>query len=453
MNAIAALFKNTFSLDIDRTKRILALALPIIGGMVSQNIINLVDIGMVGKLGTTSLAAVGIGGVLSFLSAAFIMGVSVGVQAIAARRKGEKNYQDMAVALNAGLLLVTIISPILSIILYNVTPIFFPLMHNDQTVINLGIPYLQIRIIGILFIGINFAFRGYWSGTDRSKFYMYALILINISNVLLNYILIFGNWGAPSLGVKGAAIASVLALLIGNIFYIILGTIYARKSGFLKKWPTSTDLRSLLNLSFPSGIQQFFFAAGYAAFYWIIGKVGTRELAAANVLINILMVAIFPSMGLGMASATLVSQALGRKDPDDAYQWAFDVLKIGLILLILIGLPFWLIPDLILSIFLHDTATLIIARLPLMVMGLTIIVEAGIMVFMQSLLGAGDNKRVMFVSIFSHWLLFLPLAYFIGPFMGNGLLSIWIAQCIYRFTLAFSFFILWRQRRWQTIVI
>ena len=146
---------------------------------------------------SAGLAAVGLGGILSFVCGAIVLGVSVGVQAIASRRKGEKDFKHMAVALNCGLIIVILFSPILSSFLYVLTPYFFPLMSKDPDVVALGIPYLQWRIIGIIFLGINFAFRGYWNGIDLSKFYMSALILINISNIMLNYLLIFGKWGFP----------------------------------------------------------------------------------------------------------------------------------------------------------------------------------------------------------------------------------------------------------------
>ncbi len=442
-----------FNRDKKRTKRIFNLALPIIGGMVSQNIINLVDIGMVGVLGTTSLAAVGMAGIMSFVSCALIMGVAVGVQATAARRKGEGNLDQMAYSLNTGIMLVVLSSPLLSALLYYLTPIIFPFLSNDPGVVKIGIPYLQWRILGIVFIGINFAFRGYWNGTDMSKLYMTALIIINLSNILLNYILIFGHFGAPTLGVTGAAIASVLAIIIGNFFYFFMGMKYASNNGFLRHWPRKSEIISLLKLSLPNGIQQLSFAAGYGVLYWIIGAVGTHELAAANVLINIMLIAMFPAMGFGIASATLVGQALGRKEVNEAYQWAFDVFKIGIFTLIIIGIPMWLFPTFILKFFIHNPQTLSIAILPLQIMGFGIMAEALIMIFMQSLLGAGDSKRVMYVTVPAHWLFFLPLVYIVGPTLGFGLLGIWIVQIVYRLLLGATLLILWSGKKWATIKI
>jgi Na+-driven multidrug efflux pump len=122
-----------------RRARILGLALPIIGGMVSQNILNLVDTAMVGHLGDAALAAVGMGGFASFTAMALILGIAVGVQATAARRKGQGRYDEMAVALTAGLLVVVCVAPPFSVILYQCAPIFYPVLVDDPFLLVLGL--------------------------------------------------------------------------------------------------------------------------------------------------------------------------------------------------------------------------------------------------------------------------------------------------------------------------
>ena len=173
-------------------------------------------------------------------------------------------------------------------------------------------------------------------------------------NILLNYVLIFGHFGSPALGVTGAGMASAISMAVGTVVYFYLGFIHARKDGFLKGLANRQETKSLIRISIPSSLQQLFFAAGFVAIFWIIGKIGTAELAAANVLITVTLFAILPGLGLGLAGTTLVSQALGRGDPADAYRWAWDVAKITMIVMTVLGLPLWLIPDLVSSIFIHD---------------------------------------------------------------------------------------------------
>lgn len=434
-----------------RLRRITMLALPIIGGMTSQNILNLVDTAMVGTLGNAALAAVGLGGFVTFMSMALILGISTGVQTMSSRRKGAGEHDDTAKPLNAGLIVVLAVAPLLSVALVLIAPAAYPLLNADPEVIRQGVPYLQLRLAGIIFVGMNFAFRGFWNAIDRSWFYMATLLIMHSSNILLNYMFIFGKLGAPELGATGAAVGTVVSTAIGTLTYIYLALRHARAQGFLHGLPPRADFVTLLRVSLPSGVQQLFFASGFVATYWIIGLVGTRELAAANVLINVTLVAILPGLGLGLAAATLVGQALGRGQVRDAKQWGWDVTRLGLVLLTLLGVPMWLAPDLILGVFIHDPATVAVGRAPMRLVGLTMAVEGLGLVLMHALLGAGDARRVMFVAITTQWLLFLPIAYLVGPVLGLGLLGIWVAQASYRALQAVVFWRFWAGNRWARI--
>jgi len=440
-------------MDPTRRNRIFGLALPIIGGMVSQNLLNIVDTAMVGFLGDAALAAVGLGGFVVFMCQALILGISTGVQSSAARRKGEGNPERAAAILNAALLLVLVVAPIFSLILIQLAEPVFPFLNSDPAVIERGVPYIEWRLGAIVFVGVNFAFRGYWNALDLSRLYMTTLIIMHASNIVLNYILIFGNFGAPALGVTGAGMASAISMGIGTFVYFYLGWKHIRKDGFLRCMATRAETVSLIRISIPSGLQQLFFAAGLVAMFWIIGRIGTSSLAAANVLVTVLLFAILPGLGLGLACATLVGQALGKRKPEDAYQWAFDVAKVTVILLTILGLPMWLIPDLVSSIFIHEEATRDLARWPMRIMGLTMPIEAIGFAFMHGMLGAGDARRVVQVSIGTQWLLFLPLAFVLGPFLGYGLIAVWLWQGITRALQSWLFFTMWRSRKWQHIEV
>ena len=440
-------------MDASRRKRILGLALPIIGGMVSQNLLNIVDTAMVGFLGDAALAAVGLGGFVVFMCQALILGISTGVQTTAARRKGEGRPDRAAAALNTALLLVLLVAPILSVVLIQLAEPVFPFLNSDAAVIERGIPYVEWLLGAIVFVGMNFAFRGYWNALDLSRIYMKTLIIMHACNIILNYALIFGHFGAPALGVTGAGMASAISMCIGTFVYIYLGFRHVAKDCFLRCMATRAETKSLIRVSIPAGLQQLFFAAGLVAMFWIIGRIGTPELAAANVLITVLLFAILPGLALGIACATLVGQALGKREPDDAYQWTFDVAKLTVILLTVLGLPMLLVPDLVSSIFIHEETTRELARWPLRLMGLTLPIEAVGFAFMHGMLGAGDARRVMLVSITTQWLLFLPLAFVIGPVLGYGLIGVWVWQGITRVAQSWLFVAMWRGRGWQRIEV
>jgi len=419
--------------------------------MVSQNLLNIVDTAMVGFLGDPALAAVGLGGFVVFMCQALILGISTGVQSSAARRKGEGKTDRAAAVLNTALLLVLLIAPFFSIVLVQLAGPVFPFLNTDPAVIERGVPYLEWRLSAIVFVGMNFAFRGYWNALDLSRLYMTTLIIMHACNIVLNYALIFGKFGFTAYGVTGAGMASAISMGIGTAIYFFLGFRHIEKGFFLRCFATRSETGSLIRISLPSGLQQLFFAAGLVAMFWIIGRIGTPELAAANVLITVLLFAILPGLALGIACTTLVGQALGARNPDDAYEWAWDVCKITVVLLTVLGMPMWLVPDLVSSIFIHEQSTRDLARWPMRIMGLTMPLEAIGFAFMHGLLGAGDAKRVMLVSIGTQWLIFLPLAFIVGPVLGYGLLGVWLLQGGSRGIQAFLFTEMWRGRKWQHI--
>lgn len=437
----------------DRTNQILQIALPIIGGMMSQNILNLVDAAMVGQLGKVQLAAVGLASFVNFVAAAVFMGFSSGVQATVARRIGEGNESVAANPLNGALVLILVASIPTTFILMNYSTGIMSFLNNDPLVVSEGATYLDMRLIGIMAVGMNFSFRGYLSAVKLTKFYFKTIVTMHAINIFLNYVLIFGNWGFPELGAKGAGLGTTISLFAGTLMYFWLTIKHTKHYGFGLHLPKLETIKQLVKISMPASLQQLFFALGFTLLFWIVGLIGTDELAAAHVLTTLTLVAILPSIGFGMSAGTLVGQALGRNEVDDAYQWAWDTSKIASLSVTLISLPMFFLPEWVLGIFLHDPAVIELATLPLQLVGIAIIIDAYNLVLMSALQGAGATKVVMIVSIVCQWLIFLPLAWFTGPYLGMGLTAIWLIQGLYRFFQLGWFAVLWRKREWAKIEV
>ncbi|MFK7990488.1 MAG: MATE family efflux transporter [Sandaracinaceae bacterium] len=435
----------------DRRKRILSLALPIIGGMISQNLLNLVDTAFVSRMGDESLAAVGQGSFANFMALAFITGLAPGVQAMAARRKGAGDDGETAIPLNGGLLMAVGFGVPIAIGVYFAAPHLFPLLTTDSQVAVLGTGYLQIRLLAAPAAGMNFAFRGYWNAVDLSRLYLRTLIVMHVVNAVLDYALIFGELGAPEMGVDGAATASVISTWVGTVYYFLQAGARARGAGFLRAVPALSMLRTMLRTSLPAALQQFLFAAGMTVFFAFVARLGTAEVAASNVLVNVMLVAILPAIGFGLAAASLVGQALGKKQPEDARRWGWDVLRVALPLIGALAAFLGLFPDLVLGVFLHTDETLDIARLPMRVIALTLPFDVVGMVLLNGLLGAGDSMRVLIVSVGMQWLLFLPAVFVVGPWLGLGLTAVWVANGVYRFIQSGIFVSLWRGDGWTDV--
>jgi len=435
----------------DRSSQIFQIALPIIGGMMSQNILNIVDAAMVGQLGSTQLAAVGLASFMNFVAAAIFMGMAAGVQAMVARRVGEGRIEIAANPLNGALITIFVAALPITLLLTWFSEPIMSFINDDKEVVKHGVAYLDARLLGIMAVGMNFSFRGYLSAIKMTHFYFKTLLIMHSLNILLNYLLIFGNWGFPELGTQGAGLGTTLSMFGGTLLYFFLTVRYTSQYGFGLHLPHKETLIQVIRISLPSSAQQLFFALGFTVLFWIVGQIGTAELAAANVLTTLTLVAILPSIGFGMSSATLVGQALGRKDVDDAYQWAWDTSKIAVLGISLISIPMFFIPELLLSIFLHEPEVIALAKVPLQLVGIAIIIDAVNLVLMSSLQGAGATKATMVVGIVCQWLIFLPLAWIIGPYMGMGLTALWLTQGGYRLFQTFWFASLWQKRAWAEI--
>ena len=430
-----------------------SIALPIMGGMMSQNILNLVDIGMVGRLGDSALAATGIGSFSSYMAISFIIGLSAGVQALAARRLGEGRTSETAIPLNGGLILALVIGIPLCIILILFTPVAFTFLTDDPAVQELGIPYLQIRIASMMAVGMNFSFRGYWSAVHMTGVYLRTLLIMHAINIFLNWVLIFGNLGAPELGVFGAGLATTISLYIGTSVYFFFALRHARDKGFLHGMPSRSTLWQQFRLSLPASLQQLFFAAGLVALVWIVGQIGTAEVAAVNVLLTFHITAILPAFGIALAATTLVGNALGRGDAEDAAKWGWNCSMLTFIYGVILSILLIPLASPILAVFLTNPETRQLAHLPMILWAMMIAFDTMGMVLMNALIGAGDTRRSMWISLLWQWAFFLPLAFLVGPVFGFGLLGVWIVNGIYRVGQALNCAHQWKSRKWARVQI
>jgi MATE family multidrug resistance protein len=439
--------------DRERRRRVWAIALPIMGGMMSQNVLNLVDIAMVGRLGDKALAATGIGGFTNYLAISFIIGLSAGVQALAARRLGEGRNDETAVPLNGGLILALLIGIPACAVMILATPLAFNVLSDDPAVRELGIPYLQARIMGMVAVGMNFSFRGYWSAIHMAGVYLRTLLIMHTINIFLHWVLIFGKLGMPALGVYGAGLSTTISLYIGTLLYLFFAWKHARDKGFLHRLPSRQVLWQQFRLSLPSSLQQLFFSAGVVGLLWIVSQIGTREVAALNVLMTFHITAILPAFGIALAAMTMVGNALGRGDVDDAARWGWNCTALTFIYGVTLSLVLVPLAEPILGLFLTNPETRQLAYLPMVLWALMISFDTAGMVLMNALIGAGDTRRSMWISMIWQWVFFLPLAYVAGPLLGLGLLGVWVVNGIYRVGQAITCSRQWAGLKWAGIKI
>ncbi len=440
---------NAFFPTWERTRRIFALGLPIMAGMSTYVFLELIDLLFVGRLGTTALASVGISVFVVFLFLAIFGGVSVAVQATTARLVGEGETEDLGRFLRTALVIVLVLVPPASFVLVWLAEDVLALMSDDLAVVEIGYAYLAWMFASSALFAINNAFMGFWNATERANLYLRVVILEAVVNVPLNYVFMFGLDPIPAFGVTGAGIGTFTASVVGAIYQFVLGARHA--SGYLRG-PVREHLAVVTRLMVPAGMQQFLDSLALTLMFRIVAFVGTVEVAAYSVLVNMVSAVGMPAWGLGLAGATLVGQAMGAKAMEDANRWAWDVVKIGTLAMVGLGVPFWLFPELILGLFIREPEALAAAVLPCRILGVMIGINGMGYLFASMLNGAGDVKRVMYVNLATQYLVLLPGAYVFGIELGYGLLGIWLThQLGFRALNSLILTTLWRQKRWQKV--
>ncbi|GLR65000.1 MATE family efflux transporter [Marinospirillum insulare] len=436
-----------------RRQKILALALPIMGGMLSQSLLNLVDAILVGSLGETVLAGVGVGGYAIFMLSALVAGLSSGVQSQVARRQGAKQYTQLALPLNAAILLALMITLPLSLVGWFNSSWLVAKINPTTAVQTVANDYFQWRVISLLPIALTLSFRGYWHGIQKTGVYFRIIIFTHTLNILLSIWLIHGGLGIQALGATGAALGTSISVTSGALVWGWLTWRNARPNGFLNKSPSFTLLWSLVSLVAPNSLQQFLFAVSYAVLFWFLGQISTASVAVGHVLVHLSLLLILPGVGLGMAAMTLVGHSLGENNQEEAHRWGWEGMRLAAIILAFLGLPMLLAPEAILGLFLHQESLIELGKIPLMLTGIMITLDSAALVFNQALQGAGAHRSVMQISLSMQWLFFLPAAWFLGIYLQGGLIGIWVAQLAYRMINSVVFVRVWQRRRWQGLKV
>ena len=441
--------------ELTRLSRILVIGVPIIGSMLSQSITNLIDAAMVGQLNDVALAAVGIGSYANFLCVSVMMGLSAAVQAIVSRHYGAGRHRRTTEPLFAGLLLTLLIGIPFTILFLYFAEEYISLYTDDAAVIAVASEYFSWRTAALTFVGMTFVFRGFWSGIGESGVYLRIALIMHLSNIVFSYFLIFGltlfgttYW--EGFGAVGSGMGSGASLCLAALLFF--WRTFAIDQRFHTQYHlTQRTIAQVVRLAVPNSMNQTLFALGLSVLFWIIGMVGTQEQAIGHILTQLSLLLIMPSVGLGIAGASLVGHALGAEEEDNAHRWGWDVVRVAVIIMTLLGLPLWLAPGWVLGLFTHQADLIELGTWPLRILGFAIAFEVASIIFNQTLLGAGASKQVLKINLVMQWIVFLPLAWLIGPYLGFGLTGIWILQAVQRISLAVIYGTIWSRRHWAHI--
>ncbi|MCD5416706.1 MATE family efflux transporter [Candidatus Bipolaricaulota bacterium] len=438
----------------DRSRTVIRLAYPVVLGMISITLLNVVDTAMLGRLGADPLAAAGISAVGYFAIVFSLAGIGIGVQTLTARRYGEKKYRQCGEVLNAGLLLALIAGIPFVAASGWIANAIAPLLSHDPLVTELGAVFLFYRFLGAPFLLFNMVYRGFFGGVGKTGQLMISAILVTVINILLNYLLIFGHGGFPKMGIAGAAIASTIATGIGTVYFLLVSLSRSYRVQFR---PYRSLTRSffwfspIVRLSLPVIGQRMIGNGSFFAFFSIVARIGTLELAASSIIRSVIGLSIMPAIGIGVAAAALVGQNMGAKSAEQAEGLAWEGAKLAVYLMAAVGLLLIVFPRAIFSIYTADPAVIALGRIPLILLGMTQAFGGVALVIGQALQGAGNTRYVMLVELFVCSLLYLPLAYLLGLHLQLGIIGAWTGEFVY--WLAIALLVGWKFKRgtWKKI--
>ena len=439
---------------------------------------SVVDVAMVGRLGAAALAATGMGAMLFWGALSLVIGIRTGVQTVASRRLGQKKYNQCGTALHNGLFMATVYGFPVSIAGWWFAKDFIPFFINDIKATSLTIEYSSIIFLGLLFSAYCFVFQGFYTGVEKTKIHMSVSITSNIVNVYLNAGLIYGSEGVklffsenvpaltflshlwqwttfPAMGVKGAAIATVVASLWMFVHYGLYLFSKQIKSRFavLSLSVDGEMMNRQLRLAAPQGLQEVFIAAGWSMFYKIVGMIGLIELATTELLFTIMHASFMPALGVGQACSTLVSKYMGENKINKSEASIKESIRLAEYIMGVMGLSFILFPKYYLFIFTDDPEILRMGIFGLRMIGAVQFLDAIGFVLWFALSGAGNTLFPAVVESCLTWGVIVLGSYVFGVVLGLGFKALWLLFPIYMGL--FAGIMIWKIRKgdWKNIQI
>jgi putative MATE family efflux protein len=432
-------------------RAILLLAIPMVLEMVLESLFAVVDVLWVGRLGANAVATVGLTESLLALVFSVGIGLSMSTTAMVARRIGEKDPGDAAIAGAQAIFLGLLISVAIGIPAFVFAPQLLRLMGASPEIVVTGSGYARIALGGCGAIVMLFLNNAILRGAGDAAIAMRLLWVSNILNLILDPCLIFGLGPFPRLGVTGAALATFSGRSIGVLyqFYRLMkGTERIRIPPSLLRLNPRVMWR-LIRVSL-TGILQFAIAnTSWIALVRIVSIFGAAALAGYTIAIRIVIFVILPSWGLSNAAATLVGQNLGAGHPQRAEQAVWRTGLYNMLFLGIIGVVFIFSATPLVRLFTHDPAVVPLAASALRILSYGNIAYAYGMVMLQSFNGAGDTVTPTIVNFFGFWVLEIPLAWWLALHQGLRSTGVFLSIVIAQAAVALAGILLFRRGKWK----
>jgi putative MATE family efflux protein len=456
---------------------VLRLAAPTVVAMLAQSAVNEVDIIFLSWLpnpeASNAQAALLPSLIILWLFGGSLSAISVGTQAIAARRIAENKPLDAGAVLVNSFSFSLLAGIVFTAIGYACLDPILNLLIKVPAVREEAASYLGWRLLGITSMVTTFSFKAFFDGLGKTHVHMVASIVMNIVNIVLCIALIFGRWGAPRLGIEGAGLAGFVSTWIGllvTVAWVMLPRYARAYRPFHFARLSRATIWHILELSIPSAIATVAVMSGFGLFSMIVSELdqangatvpsldtpsgGAVNSAATTVIVGILKLTFTACLAFGTSTATLVSQSLGEGDPKRAEHFGWVSVRLGLVIFGIVGLLEGVVGTrALLGFVTQSDAVLEAALVPMRMMGVATPLIATGMILTQALFGAGNTRFVMIVELILHFGCLVPLSWMLGVKLGFGLVGIWSAAFVYAAALTLVMVWKFRSGDWKAIRI
>jgi MATE family multidrug resistance protein len=414
-------------------KRNLHLAFPVVISQIGQISVSLIDNMMVGHVGTTELAASSFANNVFMLGMFFGMGITFGITPIVGNSFGNGKIDEVVVWLKNGVLTHLAAAFALCLVMFGVY-FFLPFMGQPDEVTNLAKPYYLLLCASYLPFMLFFTFKQFFEGIGNTKIAMHITITANLINILFNYLLIYGKFGFPIMGLNGAGVGT----LISRISMPLLFVLYILKTPGFKRYFVLAHLEvfdrqkiySLLKIGIPIAFQIIVEVLAFSIGAIMMGWLGEVPLAAHQVAIGLASFTYMISLGVSQANTIRVSHQMGVKDYKSLKMAAFASTQLVLMFMSVMGVVFVFARNLLPYLFTTDTEVIQIASGLLIIAAIFQVFDGLQVVMLSTLRGMADVKLPMFIAFFAYLFLGIPTSYFLAFKLMLGPQGIWYGYLI-----------------------
>ena len=440
-------------------REVLVVAIPLILSTATWSVQHFVDRMFLTWYSPEAIAAAMPAGMLNFSMVSIFMGTAGYVTTFVAQYYGARQFHRIGPALWQGVY-VSLLGGLAIVCAIPFAEPVFRLVGHSPLVQQNEVEYFRILCLGGGAYAASYALSGFFSGRGKTWPVLWVNVATTVVNLVLDYALIFGHWGFPELGIRGAGIATVAAGVFSLLMFLVLLSSGSNNDTFhtIKGWRLEKDLFvRLLRYGFPSGVQFFLEMAGFTAFVLLVGRLGIASLAATNIAFNINTLAFMPMIGCGIAVSVLVGQSLGGDKPDRAQSVVYSGFHLTLVYMISIAVAYVLVPDVFVAPFALRADpggfseiygySIILLRF----VAVYSVFDTMNIIFCSAIKGAGDTRYVMLVTVILSVFVFVLPVYLVVVVFEFGLMIAWVFATAYITLLGFIFYIRFLGGKWKTM--